>query len=63
MNLQAKFNKFNFACIHCPRTAIGTDRKGKVYLVVVDGRSAGNADGVTIAELTKICEWLGLRDA
>ncbi|MBR3678336.1 MAG: phosphodiester glycosidase family protein [Alistipes sp.] len=46
-----------------PRTAIGTDRKGKVYLVVVDGRSAGNADGVTIAELTKICEWLGLCDA
>jgi exopolysaccharide biosynthesis protein len=46
-----------------PRTAIGTDKKGRVYLVVVDGRSEGNAEGVTIAELTKICEWLGLRDA
>ena len=46
-----------------PRTAIGTDHKGLAYLVVVDGRSEGNADGVTIAELTKVCEWLGLRDA
>ena len=46
-----------------PRTAIGTDKKGNVYLVVVDGRSAGNAEGVTITELTKICAWLGMRDA
>ena len=46
-----------------PRTAIGTDKKGNVYLIVVDGRSKGNAEGVTIAELTKVCEWLGLRDA
>ena len=46
-----------------PRTAIGTDKKGNIYLIVVDGRSKGNAEGVTIAELTKVCEWLGLRDA
>ena len=46
-----------------PRTAMGTDKKGNVYLVVVDGRSKGNADGVTISELTKVCAWLGLRDA
>lgn len=46
-----------------PRTALGTDKKGNIYLVVVDGRSKGNADGVTIAELTKVCEWLGLTDA
>ena len=46
-----------------PRTAMGTDKKGNIYLVVVDGRSAGNAEGVTIAELTQICEWLGMRDA
>lgn len=46
-----------------PRTAIGTDRKGNIYLIVVDGRSKGNAEGVTIAELTKVCEWLGLSDA
>ena len=46
-----------------PRTAIGTDKKGNIYLIVVDGRSQGNAEGVTIKELTKICAWLGLRDA
>lgn len=46
-----------------PRTAIGTDKRGNVYLIVVDGRSAGNAEGVTITELTKVCAWLGLRDA
>ena len=46
-----------------PRTAMGTDKKGNVYLIVVDGRSKGNADGVTITELTKICAWLGLTDA
>lgn len=46
-----------------PRTAMGTDKKGNVFLVVVDGRSQGNAEGVTIAELTKVCEWLGMRDA
>ena len=46
-----------------PRTAIGTDKQGNVYLVVVDGRSKGNAEGVTISELTKVCEWLGMRDA
>ena len=46
-----------------PRTVIGTDMEGNVYLVVVDGRSKGNAEGVTIAELTKVCEWLGMSDA
>ena len=46
-----------------PRTAMGTDKSGNVYLIVVDGRSEGNAEGMTIAELTKVCEWLGLRNA
>ena len=46
-----------------PRTAIGTDKKGNIYLIVVDGRSAGNAEGVTITEFTKICAWLGMTDA
>ena len=46
-----------------PRTAIGCDKRGNIYLVVVDGRSKGNAEGVTIEELTKVCEWLGMRDA
>ena len=46
-----------------PRTALGTDKRGNIYLIVVDGRSEGNAEGVTISELTKVCAWLGLHDA
>lgn len=46
-----------------PRTAMGTDKKGNICFVVVDGRLPDNAEGVTIAELTQICAWLGLRDA
>ena len=46
-----------------PRTVIGTDKKGNIYLVVVDGRAQGLAEGVTIEELTHICEWLGMTNA
>ena len=46
-----------------PRTAIGTDKRGDVYLVVVDGRSKGNAEGMSIAELTQLCSWLGMVEA
>lgn len=46
-----------------PRTAIGCDAKGNIIMVVVDGRSKGNAAGVTIAELTQICKWLGMTEA
>lgn len=46
-----------------PRTAVGCDANGDIYLVVVDGRAKDCAAGVTIAELTDICEWLGLVEA
>lgn len=47
-----------------PRTAIGLSRDGKhVLMIVVDGRSAGNADGLTIPELAAVAKWLGLKDA
>jgi exopolysaccharide biosynthesis protein len=46
-----------------PRSAVFTTRKGDVVMLTVDGRSKGNAEGVTISELTKVCEWLGMRDA
>ena len=46
-----------------PRTAIGTDRKGNVYMVVIDGRFPGQADGATIWETARICELLGMNDA
>lgn len=46
-----------------PRSAVGCNANGEVILVVVDGRSEGNAEGATIEELTSICQWLGMVEA
>ena len=46
-----------------PRTAFGTDDQGNAYLVVIDGRFKGQADGATIYETAYICHMLGMTDA
>lgn len=46
-----------------PRSAIGYDRKGNIYLIVIDGRHPGNAEGTSIYETALICRFLGLEDA
>jgi exopolysaccharide biosynthesis protein len=46
-----------------PRSLIGTDAQGYVWLVVVDGRFDGQAEGMTLAELTSLAQTLGLTDA
>lgn len=46
-----------------PRSLIGTDAQGYVWLVVVDGRAPGSAEGMSIAELTELALQLGLTDA
>lgn len=46
-----------------PRSVIGRDNKGDIYLVVVDGRAKGNAEGMTISELTALCRWIGMSEA
>lgn len=46
-----------------PRTAIGTDDSGNIYLVVIDGRFKGAADGASIYETAYICHLLGMTDA
>lgn len=46
-----------------PRTAIGTDDSGNLYLVVIDGRFKGQADGASIYETAFICHLLGMTDA
>ena len=46
-----------------PRTLMGKDADGGVWLVVVDGRFPGEAEGMTIAELTALAEKLGLVEA
>ena len=46
-----------------PRSVIGSDADGYVYLVVIDGRFPGKAVGMTIPETAEICRQLGLMDA
>ncbi|MBE6215218.1 MAG: phosphodiester glycosidase family protein [Bacteroidales bacterium] len=46
-----------------PRTAIGKDDSGNIYLVVIDGRFKGSADGASIYETAYICHLLGMTDA
>ena len=46
-----------------PRTVFGTDDEGNAYLVVIDGRFKGQADGATIYETAYICHMLGMTDA
>ena len=46
-----------------PRTAMGTDKKGYVYLVVIDGRFKDQGEGATIWETARICQLLGMDNA
>ena len=45
------------------RTAIGLKPDGTIMLVVADGRSRKNADGLSLPELTHVMRWLGCCDA
>ena len=46
-----------------PRAIFGIDDEGYAYLVVIDGRFKGKADGATIHETAYICKMLGMTDA
>ena len=54
-------SSFNY--MRHPRTIMGWDEKGMVYMVVVDGRFPGQADGMSIPELIAVARLLGLKDA
>ena len=45
------------------RTAIGLKPDGTIVLVVADGRSKKNADGLSLPELAHVMRWLGCCDA
>ena len=45
------------------RTAIGLKPDGTVVMVVADGRHRGEAEGLSLPELTRIMRWLGCCDA
>lgn len=46
-----------------PRTVFGISADGWGYLIVIDGRFPGQADGATIHETAEICRMFGLSDA
>lgn len=55
---QTKFGGVN------PRTAVGTDRDGQTFwIVVADGRQPGVSEGLTLAELAALFQTLGAWDA
>lgn len=53
----------NFINTRHPRSAIYTKRDGTVVFITVDGRSEGNADGMSIPELAFLVKILGADDA
>ena len=53
----------SFNATRHPRSLIGKDAAGGIWLVVVDGRFPGEAEGMSIAELTQLSQRLGLTEA
>lgn len=46
-----------------PRSLVGKDAAGYIWFVVIDGRFAGKAEGMTVAELTALSLEMGFTDA
>ena len=53
----------SFLDVRHPRTVIGVDDRGFVWLIAIDGRQAAYAVGMTFRELQRLCDRLRLRDA
>jgi hypothetical protein len=56
-------NPATFVDARHPRTLIGTDREGFIWLAAVDGRQADYSIGMTFADLQRLCDRLALTDA
>ena len=52
-----------FLDIRHPRTVLGIDGRGYVWLAAIDGRQPDHSIGMTFAELLVLCARLDLRDA
>ena len=46
-----------------PRTVIGVDRRGAIWLIVIDGRQPTHSVGMTLPDLVRLADRLELRDA
>jgi len=52
-----------FIDVRHPRTLIGVDRRGFIWLAAIDGRRPDHSLGMTFAELERLSDRLGLADA
>jgi len=52
-----------FTDVRHPRTLIGVDRHGAVWLAAIDGRQPDHSVGMTFAELQALCKRLDLQQA
>lgn len=59
----ATISSTDFSTIRHPRTAVGYDSTGKLYLVVVDGRQPSVSNGASLSDLASIFYSLGCTDA
>ncbi|TXH20977.1 MAG: phosphodiester glycosidase family protein [Chitinophagaceae bacterium] len=61
-NLIEKLDSNAFNNNRHPRTCVGIKKDGSTIILVADGRNT-NAYGLTLAELTKMMQWLGCTNA
>jgi hypothetical protein len=52
-----------FTAVRHPRTVIGVDRSGAIWLVAIDGRQPDYSNGMNFAELQRLADRLDLTDA
>jgi hypothetical protein len=53
----------NFINMRHPRTLIGVDRRGYIWLAAIDGRQPEHSVGMMFADLERLCDRLELTDA
>jgi hypothetical protein len=56
-------NPDTFTNVRHPRTMIGVDRDGFIWLIAVDGRQPGHSLGMTFAEMQGLCDRLDIVSA
>ena len=56
-------NSERFVNARHPRTIVGVDGNGHIWLGAIDGRQSDHSIGMTFADLQRLCDRVGLRDA
>jgi Phosphodiester glycosidase len=58
-----RFSGPDFTGMRHPRTLVGVDRRGVIWLAAIDGRQPEHSVGMNFAELERLCDRLQLTDA